>query len=93
MNDYDFIIAGIDNPHYYDAHSGALEIAGRVGNVIVSSPRVVNELVGVGVPGVSNMWLLSFETPLGDIIEDQVTAATPEYARGIVIEWLNREER
>jgi hypothetical protein len=92
-NDYDFIIAGIDNAHYYDSHSGCMEIAGRVGNVIISSPAVVNELVGDGIPGVSGMWLLSFETPLGDFIEPQQSVATSDYARALVIEWLERTER
>ena len=90
---YTEILEGIDRDllvYHYDVCGGSVEVSTHDGCiVVVTAPEMVNLLVAPDSP-LRDHWVLSKETPMGDIITPQTETRTVGEARRLLVSWVLR---
>ena len=87
---YTEILEGTELVYHYDVHGGSVEVSTHDGYiVVVTAPEVVNLLVAPD-SDLRDHWVLSKETPMGDIIRPQTEALTADEARSLLVSWVLR---
>ena len=90
---YTEILEGIDRDllvYHYDVCGGSVEVSTHDGYiVVVTAPEMVNLLVAPD-SDLRDHWVLSKESPMGDIMDPQMAVRTAGEARSLLVSWVLR---